>query len=216
MRDLGYRYHQLMHRHFLALPIEEEVKHVPNLGDWWRVFQKQGPSLPRGNRYPELSMTVPVGRHFLTGRFDLLIIDDDQAHIFDWKTDARPQNKSALQENLQTRLYLWLAAEGASALEENIAPQNITLTYWYVNDPDTVLAFNYDQRQHEANWGRFNQIVNELDALLPLQEAWPLTEDLNQCSRCAYQVYCGRQTGQLELEDWQQEDQQPSQEPARL
>jgi len=109
-----------------------------------------------------------------------------------------------------------LAAEGAGALEQNIAPQNITLTYWYVNDPGTVPAFNYDQGQHEANWNWFNQVVNELDALLPVQNKWPLTEDLNQCSRCAYQIYCDRQTGLLDLGEWQQEDQQPSQESARL
>ncbi len=221
MRELGQRFHQLMHRRFLDLPIEEEINQVPDLHDWWEIFKNQGPALPGGARYPELSMTVPLGRHFLTGRFDLFIIDDDRAYIFDWKTDARPRNKSALQEDLQTRLYLWLAAEGAGALGGDIAPQNIALTYWYVNDPSTVLTFNYDQRQHEANLSRFNQVVNELDALLPLQDEWPLTEDLNQCSRCAYQLYCGRQTGQLDLGEWGQEDlhaegQQPSQEPARL
>jgi hypothetical protein len=210
-----------MHRHFLDLSSEEEINQLPDLYRWWEIFKKQGPSLPRGNRYPELSMTVPVGRHFLTGRFDLFIIDDDQVHIFDWKTDARPRNKSALQEDLQTRLYLWLAVEGAGALDGDIAPQNIALTYWYVNDPGTILTFNYDQRQHEANWSRFNQVVKELDTLLPLQDEWPLTEDLSQCNRCAYQVYCGRQTGQLDLAEWGQEDphaegQQPSQEPARL
>jgi len=221
MRNLGQRFHLLMHRHFLNLPIEEEINQAPRLRAWWGIFKNQGPSLPRGARYPELSMTVPLDRHFLTGRFDLFIIDDGQAHIFDWKTDARPRNKSSLQEDLQTRLYLWLAAEGAGALDGDIDPQNISLTYWYVNDPGAVLTFNYDQEQHESNWNWINKVVNELEALLPLQDEWPLTEDLNQCSRCAYQAYCSRQTGQLDLTRWEPDDshaegQQPSLEPARL
>jgi hypothetical protein len=45
MRELGQRFHQLMHRHFLDLPIEEEINQAPDLRDWWEIYKTQGPAV---------------------------------------------------------------------------------------------------------------------------------------------------------------------------
>ena len=202
----GERFHQLLHRHFLNLPITDEMVDDKTVGRWWQTFKKQGPSLPQGRRFPELSLTVPIGRHLLTGRFDLLILGDKTAHIFDWKTDARPRTEAELAEDFQTRLYLALAVEGSAALEQGVDPDHLSLSYWYVNQPDAAVTISYSQQAHNDNWARLSAIVQEIDQQLSTKVILPLTNDLGECARCAYQIYCGRLVDTMNLDEWEMEE----------
>lgn len=214
-RALGQRFHQILHRHFLGLPVDEDVAGDQQLRRWWQVFQKKGPQIPTGRLFPELSLTAPIGRHLLTGRFDLLVLGEGRAQIFDWKTNARRPPKTKLQEALQTRFYLALAAEGGSALKQALEPEQISLSYWYVNDPEEMVTINYSQDRHVENWAYLKESVAGLERLLAAGGDWPLTDDLGHCSQCAYQVYCDRIVDSLDLGEWELEDEGPSLEPAR-
>ena len=207
----GERFHQLLHRHFLGLPITDEMVEDKTVGRWWQTFKKQGPVLssgsPRSHRaFPELSLTVPIGRHLLTGRFDLLILGEKAAHIYDWKTDARPRTEAELVNDLQTRLYLALAVEGSPALEQPVDPDQLSLTYWYVNDPAAAVTISYSKEAHHDNWATLAAVVQEIDTQLSTQTVLPLTDDLGECARCAYQIYCGRQMATMSLDEWELED----------
>ena len=202
----GELFHQLLHRHFLELPITDEMVEDKTVGRWWQTFKQQGPTLPNGRHFPELSMTVPIGRHLLTGRFDLLILGDAAVHIFDWKTDARPRTEAELVNDLQTRLYLALAVEGSTALGQPVDPDHLSLTYWYVNDPAAAVTISYSEEGHRDNWAALNTIVQEIDEQLSSQTILPLTDDLGECARCAYQIYCGRQMATMSLDEWELEE----------
>jgi hypothetical protein len=200
--ERGRRFHQLLQRHFLSLTPAEPAEDEPELSRWWRLFQSQGPRLPAGRRLPEFSLTVPIGRHFLTGRYDLLIIGEDDLFIYDWKTGTRPPAPDVLRDDLQTRVYLALAAEGAPALWRDLRPEAIRLTYWYTSDPPETRSLVYDAAWHEENWAGLLAVVEEIQGRLEAGGDLPLTDDLAQCRRCAYQVYCGRQAGGMELAEW--------------
>jgi len=202
----GERFHQLLHRHFLDLAVTDEMIEGRTVGRWWQTFKKQGPSLPKGQLFPELSLTVPIGRHLLTGRFDLLVLGDRQAHIFDWKTEARPRTKAELTEDFQTRLYLALAVQGSTALEQDVDPDHLSLTYWFVNDPTQAVTISYSQQWHDRNWAELRAIIEEIDRQLTTMTVLPLTDDLVECGRCAYQIYCGRLAGTVSLDDWEMEE----------
>jgi hypothetical protein len=208
---LGQRFHQMAQRHYLGLPVENGEIADAELRRLWDRFVDHKPILPPGRRFPELSMTVPIGRHFLTGRFDMLVFGEGQAHIFDWKTDAKARPVSQLQEDLQTRLYLALAAEGSAALERPFAAEQIGLTYWYVNDPASSVTLQYSRAQHDGNWTYLQGLAGELDRQMTAGGEWPLTGDLGHCARCAYQLYCDRQTDVLDLSEWE-----PNEEPLSL
>ena len=212
-RNLGQRFHLRLQRHFLDMPLAEEVGDNPQLRAWWRRFVDQGPALPAGQRFAEYSLTVPIGRSQLTGRFDLLILGDAGATIFDWKTDARPRPAEVLSQDLQSRLYLALAVEGSGALGEPISADQVRLTYWFVNDPTATVTIPYSQAQHERNWTGLRNLVAEIESQPATQEAWPLTDDLAQCERCAYQAYCGRQATVQDSSSWLEEDSPAQLEP---
>jgi hypothetical protein len=193
----GQQFHQLLERHFLGLPIEESLID-PHLRRWWSLFQSSRLPMPPGRLLPELSLTVPVGRHLLTGRFDLLVVAEENgaplAHVFDWKT-SRPRDAAALQQEWQTRLYLAMLAEGGGAVwghNNRPTPDHLALTYWYVGEPAAPRTIHYSQAQHTQNWAEIQALVAQIEAQLALGH-WPLTEDWSSCRECAYQVFCDRQ-----------------------
>ncbi len=198
----GQDFHQLLERHFLGLTITPATIPDGRIQQWWQAFQAHSPvqNLPDNAHFlPETGLTVPLGNHLLYGRFDLLVIGEDAqnqpfAHVFDWKT-GRPSTIDELNGRWQTRLYLALLAEGGHAFwPQNVplAPEQISLTYWYVQDAETPVTLSYSTAAHQANWAELQQIATELDNAFAAG-SWPLTDDWQTCRECAYQVYCGRQ-----------------------
>lgn len=193
----GQQFHQLLERHFLGLPVEMNEIEDGVVRGWWLAFQGSRSisslqsAISNHSSLPELTLTIPVAGHLLNGRFDLLLTNKQQAHIFDWKT-GRPQPEHRLRHDWQTRLYLAMVAESGVALGARFAPEQIAITYWYVSEPDAPRTIHYDAAWHEQNWAEIQQLVAQIEVQLAEGE-WPLTEDWGECRLCAFQAYCGRQ-----------------------
>jgi hypothetical protein len=219
----GKQFHLLLEQHFLGLDIP-----LPGAGDtavstWYRSFTQHNPVRQHGRFLPEHRLTVPIGRHLLLGRFDLLVVGEQAgepfAHIYDWKT-GRAKGAGELEQEWQTRLYLALLAEGGGALwgdGRTLPPDRITFTYWYVREPDAPRTIHYSAARHSQNWAEIKAVAGQMDAHLQ-QDEWPLTTDLSRCRACGYQVYCGRReagSGQAAAaEDAGEEETAVSLEPA--
>ena len=208
----GQQFHLLMEQYFLGLDIPLTSIGDTAVSNWYHSFKNSQLSIPNGRFLPEHRLTVPIDNHLLLGRFDLLVVGEQDgepfAHIYDWKT-GNARSETALQQDWQTRLYLALLAEGGGALWRNdylengrsgnirfLQPEHITMTYWYATEPDTPRIIRYSQPQHARNWAEIQKIVAQID-VHHQQDEWPKTDELAQCRQCAYQVYCGRQEAGL-------------------
>jgi hypothetical protein len=211
-RRLGRRFHQVLHRHFIGLSVQDEIQSEPRLRRWWEHFTDHGPALPPGRRFPELSLTVPIGKHRLVGRFDLLILGREKVQLFDWKTESRPRTEGRLRRELQTRIYLALVAESGPALGvgpvlgRQIKPEGISITFWYAGASPAAVTIDYDRDQHNDNWIMLKALVAEIEDQVTVEGSWRLTDDWSRCERCPFQIYCKRQTGMLDLVDWEPEE----------
>ncbi len=201
----GEQFHRLLERHFLGLPTDAAA--LPNpLRSWWQTWQSHAPHIPAGRRLPEFRLTVPISQQLLLGRFDLLVLGEDSAHIYDWKTERKPRSAAALRHDLQTRLYLALVAEGGTALQQRaIPPENIHLTYWFVQEPTASVSFRYSHAEHDQNWADLNAVVTQIESKMADPTHWPLTNDLRECGYCAYQLFCARPQATTHLEQWHEE-----------
>jgi hypothetical protein len=205
----GQAFHRLLERYFLGLPVDPGRD--GQLKRWWESFQESGPDLPAGLRLPEINVTVPVGNHLLTGRFDLLVLNGPAGHIFDWKTEQNPRSAADLAADWQTRLYLAILVEGGAALQPGgkaLDPDLVKLTYWFVHAPQAAVTLAYSRAEHAANWAEIKMLAAEIGNKPAEDKAWPLTTDWSHCGRCAYQVFCGRQAapaGEME-DDWAEEE----------
>ncbi|MGB1252623.1 MAG: PD-(D/E)XK nuclease family protein [Candidatus Promineifilaceae bacterium] len=189
----GTMFHQMAERHFLGMPDAIPVDIDENVKRWWEIFQRRGPHLPEGKRFPEASMTIVAGGMRLFGRFDLLITNDTSAHIYDWKTERSPRSAWRLREDWQTRLYLALVVEGADALGHSYHPDDVSMTYWFAEAPEQSVVIRYNSDWHRQNWAEIKATIGRIERRLAASEAiWPLTDDLELCASCGYRTYCGR------------------------
>ena len=203
--ERGRHLHRLIERHLLGIPIDAELIADATLRGWWLSFLRNGPTFPHGRRWQEHRLTIPIDDHYLHGRFDLLIVtesgDSPAAFLYDWKT-SRPRPLSALRNDWQTRLYLAMVAESGTALTSGTGPMSaeaLTMTYWYAAEPDQPRAIPYSQAEHTHNWALLKETIARIMAQ-PVDKTWPLTTDLEECRRCAYQVFCGRQSAGAALD----------------
>jgi hypothetical protein len=190
----GQQFHQMAHRHFLGLPVAP-AGGDPALDKWWRQFQEMVLPLPDGVCLPELTITVPLGRHLLSGRLDLLLLHENQARIFDWKTAPLPAEQ-ILRAEWQSLIYPALVVATGAAIHpdgRSIAPQEVSLTYWSAVQPEESVRLSYSAAELERNWQQLLALAAEIDEARALPGLWPLTNDLAVCSRCRYRVLCGRQ-----------------------
>ena len=189
----GELFHRLLEQFSLGLVVELPQDASADIQQWWRTFQSDPPVFPAGKRYPELSLSVPVGKHFLFGRFDLLILNENEAHIFDWKTERTPRSFEKLRDDWQTRLYFTMVLEGCRALGYQYKPEQIKMSYWFARAPEKSVTIGYDEAQHRENWATLLAMVERLDQRLETPDAvWPLTDDWSNCRECGYRGYCGR------------------------
>ena len=163
----GSQFHQLMQQRELGLSIESilnqshDLQHTVNA--LWIAVDQQHNLTQQSWREAEHSRTLEFRGYLLTAIYDLLILDDKQAQILDWKTYLQPQNEQKLKNNWQTRLYLYLLAESSDYL-----PEHISMTYWFVKIPHEpkFWKFQYSETLHQKNHQDLSDLLTNLDDYL--------------------------------------------------
>jgi hypothetical protein len=181
-----------MERHFLGLQVEPVA---PDLRALWSAWQGHRLSFPVGRTLPEVTVSAPAAGERLLVRYDLLVLPDDPDRtisMVDWKTAARPRSQSALQRDIQTRLYPFVLVEGGSAVAgREPDPDDVELIYWQAASPADPVRFRYSAADHEVQrrW-----ILTLIDRARSLQgsDIPPVIDDLAICARCPYRTYCSQ------------------------
>jgi PD-(D/E)XK nuclease superfamily len=131
--EVGSRFHLLVQQRELGLPIDILMAGNPQLQQWMDTLLTSVPELcvdplpPRVFRQAEHERIFPLNGFALNVRYDLLVADEMQAQILDWKTYPKPQNRQKLEQSWQTRLYPYVLVETSQYV-----PEQVVMTYWYV------------------------------------------------------------------------------------
>jgi PD-(D/E)XK nuclease superfamily len=201
---LGSRFHLLMQQREMGLPIDSFLQADAQLQSWMLAFADAAPeiltaaSAHQTFRESEHYRTLQVQDYLLTVVYDLLIADNQQAQILDWKTYPKPPNKRKLESNWQTRLYLYVLAETSDYL-----PENISMTYWFVQSegkPQNI-KFNYNTAQHTQTAKKLNQLLSQLTNWLENyqnnQQFPQVMEGSKNCDYCQFAKRCDAYGGKL-------------------
>lgn len=207
LQNLGSRFHLLMQQREMGLPIDSFLQADSQLQNWMAGFAEAAPEIINPNvnsqtfRDSEHYRTLQVNDYVLTVIYDLLIADSTQAQIFDWKTYPQPSNKRQLEQNWQTRLYMYVLAETS-----DYPPENISMTYWFVQSegkPQSI-KFNYNASQHEKTAKKLQQLLKKLTKWLvdySQDKAFPqVPEGRKICDGCQYATRCERVAVPLEYQ----------------
>ncbi len=204
-QTLGSRFHLLMQQREMGLPIHSFLQADTQLQNWMTAFANAAPEIlnpgtdKQSFRESEHYRTLQVQDYLLTVVYDLLIADNQQAQILDWKTYPKPENKRKLEQNWQTKLYMYVLAETSEYL-----PENISMTYWFVQSegkPQNI-KFSYNAAQHKRTAKKLNQLLSQLTNWLTFyqdQVQFPqLPEGSKACDYCQFATRCERQQVMVE------------------
>lgn len=188
---LGKRFHRLVERYWLGLPIERAQLEEPLRG-WWEAFlQNPIPDLPPKRR-PEVHTSAVLHGQRLIAAFDLLAYTSgSEAVIVDWKTSKRRSPRQWLERRMQTILYPLMLVESAPRLlGYAIKPEQVRLIYWFANAPSEIEVIQYSAERHTQAQ---KLVATTLDRLLATDETiWPLTTNEMHCRLCQYRSLCNR------------------------
>lgn len=207
----GNRFHLLMQQHELGLPVEALLTEDLELKRCYTEFLTVASDIFTLNsdqqnlrfREAEHYRSLNFKDDLLVAVYDLIKAEEQQAQIFDWKTYPRPQNRHLLEQNWQTRLYLYLLVETSQYL-----PEQVSMTYWFVKSPQKQppqsLHFPYTEQQHQQNQQDLTQLIDQFHHYLDYYEQGePFPQvDINQgyCKSCQFGIRCQRVPEQLALD----------------
>ena len=193
---LGERFHRTVQQLFAGVPrnkIEASIAEDADLSTWWNQFiQFDLHSLP-GDKYSEVSFSVPFEKTRLTAKFDLLIYSPNQPSlIYDWKTSQHSPKRSWLSDRMQTHVYPFVFALLASQTgsEFTIPADNIHMIYWYPAFPDAPIQFDYSQTQFETDQQDLHSTIQEIFTLD--ESGFTKTDNEHLCEFCQYRSLCNR------------------------
>ena len=199
-QTLGSRFHLLMQQREIGLPIDNLLQANTQLQNWMTEFTNIAPEIFTTNtdnqtfRESEHYRTLQIGNYLLTVIYDLLIANQDQAEILDWKTHPQPPKPKILAQNWQTRLYLYVMAETSNYLLENIS-----MTYWFVQSKGQTknIKFIYNEHEHQKTTDELHQLLNNLTKWVKDYQnniSLPqISKSQKICESCQYAVRCHRQ-----------------------
>lgn len=220
-QDWGSRFHLLMQQHEMGLPIGSFTQVDRQLQQCFTAFIAAAeavliskplikPQFRQSEHCRTCHLDDPLGRleegYGFTVIYDLLILDEEQAQILDWKTYSRPEDSRKLAKNWQTRLYLYVLAETSS-----YEPEQISMTYWFVQPQPTTtpeiqdletasqlvrpqsLKFSYSAALHQQTYQDLMYLLSQLTTWLEQYQAGnPFPQALKPCDLCYFTPRCDR------------------------
>lgn len=193
----GQEFHRLLHQHAVGIPAETLEKSIsdPEIRAWWDRYLTWQTQLP-AKRYPELTLTAPIGETMLMAKYDLVTrLPDSSFLIVDWKTGKRSRRES-LARRMQTLVYPYVLARAGDWLNDNqpISPERIRMVYWFAEGGETM-EFKLGEERLREDERQLNSIIESIAARFE----FPLTHNHRHCRFCAYRSLCerGEQAGNL-------------------
>jgi CRISPR/Cas system-associated exonuclease Cas4 (RecB family) len=197
--QFGSDFHRLLHQRELGMPIEPFLTANPKIQAAVHGLQQTAPHLfaenPEIQRASEqvrtLMISVNESQYLFTVIYDLLLLGIT-AQIIDWKTYGRPARAEKLEQDWQTRLYLYMLVATS-----DYQPADVSFTYWFVqSDPPQSVTFGYSDRQHQETQQELEELIDRLSHWLKQYrqgKSLPQVEPEKQlCKNCQFVARCDR------------------------
>lgn len=193
---LGNQFHQYVNQFMSGVPLEPLLESIQDsdLQAWFRNFLNFFERVPAVQKFSEFRLLTSLQQQPLIAVCDLIVIfQDGDLSIYDWKTTQRIPKKEELIHRIQTLLYPFIVFQTAPRfLTEGFSnPEKISLRYVYVAQAhDNVLEFPYSAEQHHHNQQYLEKLISEILSLQP--GSFPCTSNRRACAFCNYRSLCER------------------------
>lgn len=193
----GALFHRMVHQHISGVPAEVLSKSAMDeaVRGWWDSYLRSGLTGLPERRYPEISLSAPLGKYRLVAKYDLIAVEPGQrAVIVDWKTAERRPKRERLLNAMQTVVYRYVLVQAGAHLNggKPLQPEQIAMVYWFAAHPDQPEHLPYDTAKYQSDSETLAALVAEIDARG--EDSFELTPDESRCRFCTYRSLCRRGT----------------------
>ncbi len=185
--EWGKTFHTLMQQYHLNLPLEsilaQHTEFKEPLLALISATQEIWNNVENQQRMAEYPLTLHYQNYIFTTIFDLLILTSEKAIIFDWKTYLQPPAYQ-IEDNWQTKLYLYVLAE-----KLNYLPEQISFTYWFVKLPNKPKSYtvSYNQQKHQQTYQQLQKLLTEFEDIVTQENSGETKCISNKnCEKCSY------------------------------
>ena len=204
----GEYFHRLAQQYWVGIPPEQisKLANSEHLKKWWGNFLNDQDlsglreADPTG-LYSEYTLSAPLREFRLLAKYDLIVIENNKATIYDWKTYRKRPRNEWLSARMQTRVYRALLVNAGAHLNHGkpFKPEQIEMVYWFADFPNDPARFNYTSAQYQRDWDLLLKLADEIKVAMEQAEKdaspFPLTDDQTKCPYCTYRSYCERGVG---------------------
>ena len=197
---LGADFHRLVHQHLIGLDLdllsESLAEQSADLRRWWSSYLAQRPPqlAEAVALYPELKLSTSLRGYLLMARFDALAqMADGTFLIIDWKTTDNKPVREVLERRMQTRIYPYVLTQAGAAFNGGsaIAPEAVSMLYWYPEFPAEPELFTYSQQLFQHDDLTLSDLVDRIEHAAE-RDDFPQTEETQRCRFCVYRSWCER------------------------
>jgi CRISPR/Cas system-associated exonuclease Cas4 (RecB family) len=202
--QFGAAFHRLVQRYLVGVPAERLSAMLASgssggvdLRRWWKNFLQFSNIAPIQEQLVETTLSAPLGKYRLLAKYDLIRWQQgagSRVTIYDWKTSQQMPSRQWLEARLQTRIYPYLLVQAGNLIpgQDQVAPEQIRMVYWFTEMPREPQIFSYSNSQHQADHAYLVGLVAEIEALK--EDEFHLTLDEAKCKFCTYRSLCDRGT----------------------
>ncbi len=187
----GRQFHRLVEWYSLRRQVEPRLSALDEtVRQWWRVFLASPHAQPQGRVLAELPLWQRIEGFNLTARLDRLVIAPGSLHIVDWKTERQRPPDEELAQNWQVRLYPLLLCRVANQLPlaGPFEPEQVQLTFWYVQHPQQPFQLRYSAAAYERDLAFLKATLHHLRQLEA--QDFPALPYGERCASCLFSSRC--------------------------
>jgi CRISPR/Cas system-associated exonuclease Cas4 (RecB family) len=184
----GARFHQLVERHQLGIPLHLLQRTIANdavMLDW--LDRYQGILKEIGNFdavHPEVSLSTHIADFPLVAKFDLIGVQGDSVIAIDWKTGRLPDN-TRLEQRMQTVVYRYVLYKEVSGIVDRVI-KNFTLVYASLDNGE-LRQFSVDESHLAELEATIQKVIEAIQ-----HSEFEKVESERPCRFCLYRGLCER------------------------
>ena len=157
---LGTDFHLICERYFSNIPTGIEYADNKEFNIWMDKIKRLVPIKENKTYLPEYEVRYRLGDINIQAKYDLIVLDENNISIWDWKTENRKLEYKSVENRIQTLVYLFLCGEVVNKIHNlNLGYENISINYYqpeYYNEPITI---RYSEERH-------NKIKKQIEAYI--------------------------------------------------
>ncbi len=157
--ERGTNFHTLAERYFNGMKDYFYIKDKQLL-EWMGVLSEKYPQEIDCRSEFEIRQDKDGIR--LMAKYDLLVIEDDKLKIVDFKTNKNPYNEEVMEEDIQTKVYMFLLGENLKKIFPEMKIENITMEYFQLNYPKNKIFIEYNEKKHEKNKKTLKNLIDKI------------------------------------------------------